>query len=419
MATESPPLGMRRVPLAPRTLEAYVPIVGEDVIADIQSAARPLQGARVAHISATERGGGVAEILQSLVPLMRSAGLDAEWHIISGTDAFFTITKGIHNALQGMPLVLSPEMQSTYLAVNRANASSFTNDFDFIVVHDPQPAPLRPMHGVGRGIWIWQSHIDLTMSDPAYWAFMRSFIEAYDAAIFTMAAFVPWDLSIGTVAIIPPAIDPLSQKNVPIPDEQVNRAIGAQGVDPFRPLLVQVSRYDHWKDPLGVIDVFRAVRPAVPGLQLVLLGALALDDPEGLHYYQRTLAHAEGDPDIHVLMNVGGDLEVNAFQRRASAILQKSLREGFGLTVTEGLWKARPVVAGNVGGIPLQIDDGVTGYLVGSVEQAAHRILAVFGDPAAAAEMGRRGREVVRHKFLSTANLRNYLQFFAQLRPTH
>jgi trehalose synthase len=412
---QSAVLDLHRVPLAHKSLAAYTPVVGKDIIAELKRLARPLRGARVAHISATAQGGGVAEILHTLVPLMRSAGLDAEWHVISGTEAFFTVTKGIHNALQGMPLTLTPEMQKTYLTVNTANAHSFEDSFDFVVVHDPQPAPLRSLCPRARGTWIWRSHIDLTHPDACTWDFMRPFLEPYDAAIFTMPGFVSPDLQMKTVAVIPPAIDPLSPKNALLPDEQIRPMVAARGVDPLRPLLVQVSRFDPWKDPLGVIDVYRAVRRQIPEVQLVLLGALAPDDPEGRDYYQRTIAHADGEPSIHVLMNEHGEHEVNAFQRQAAVILQKSLREGFGLTVTEALWKARPVVASNVGGIPLQIEDGVTGYLVDSVEQAAERVLAVLRDPLAADAIGRQGHEVVRQQFLSTANLGRYLRLFTQL----
>jgi trehalose synthase len=410
------PLRMQPVTLADKTLSDYVSIVGTDVIDEIETLAKPLQGARVAHISATARGGGVAEMLQTLVPLMQSAGLDAEWRVIAGTDEFFAATKSMHNALQGMPLQLTHHMQAAYMEVNTDNAASFRDAFDFVVVHDPQPAPLRALRPRASGAWIWRCHIDLTAANLVYWDYLRPFLEAYDAAVFTMANYVMSDLHVGTVAIIPPAIDPLSAKNAPMDREQIRALVRSRGVDPSRPLLVQVSRFDPWKDPLGVIEVYRGARREVPDLQLVLLGALAHDDPEGMEYYQRTLVSRDGDPAIHVLMNQGGDREVNAFQQHATAIVQKSLREGFGLTVTEGLWKARPVIASNVGGIPLQIEDGVTGYLVAGVAQAIDRVLTVLGNPHAAAEMGARGRETVRHAFLSTANLRNYLALFNSLR---
>jgi trehalose synthase len=414
MTAEPATLTMREVALAPKSLAEYARVVGEDVIDEIESLARPLRGARVLHISATAQGGGVAEILQTLVPLMRSAGLAAQWRVIAGTDAFFNVTKAMHNGLQGMPLDLTAGMRTTYLDVNRANAASFTGGFDFVVVHDPQPAPLRSLLPHPHGVWAWRCHLDLTTANPAFWDYLRPFLQPYDAAIFTMPEYVMPDLGVATINIIPPAIDPLSPKNAPMDDELVADQIVRRRVDSQRPLLVQVSRYDPWKDPIGVIDVYRAVRARIPGLQLVLLGAMAHDDPEGEEYYRRTLHHAGDDPDIHVLLNTHGSLEVNAFQRRASVILQKSLREGFGLTVTEGLWKARPVVAGNVGGIPMQIEDGVSGYLVGSIAETVERVLDIFRAPEAAAALGTRGREGVRHQFLSTANLSNYLKLFSQ-----
>jgi trehalose synthase len=398
-----------------KSLDEYAPIAGDAVIAEIAALAAPLRGARVAHVSATARGGGVAELLHTLVPLMCSAGLEAEWHVIAGPPAFFEVTKRMHNALQGAHLDLTAAMQATYLEANAQVAPAFGGDFDFVIVHDPQPAPLRLLRPHAHGRWIWRCHIDLTHASPLYWQLLRPYVEAYDAAIFTMPSFVQPDLSIGTLAMIPPAIDPLSAKNTPLDARTVADAVASIGVDPDRPSLVQVSRFDPWKDPLGVIDVFRAVRAGVPGLQLVLLGAMADDDPEGAEYYWKAREYADHDADIHILTSGGDPVKVNAVQQHAAVILQKSLREGFGLTVTEGLWKARPVVGSNVGGIPLQIEDGVTGFLVDSDEQCTERVRALLRDPAAAAEMGRRGREVVRQNFLCTTNLLNYLRLFAQL----
>lgn len=415
MLLDSSAGGMQPVALAQKTLAEYAPIVGDDVVAEIEALAQPLRGARVAHVSATAFGGGVAEMLHTLVPLMRSAGLDAEWRIIAGSEPFFNATKRIHNALQGGDIALTQAMRDDYLRTNQRNAASFEDDFDFVVVHDPQPAPLRRLTH-GRGAWVWRCHIDPRDAQPAVWQFLRPFIEAYDAAIFTMPAFVRPDLRVGKVAIIPPAIDPLSQKNMYLPADRVADIVATAGVDPLRPLMLQVSRFDPWKDPLGVIDVYRAVRREIPDLQVVMLGAMAHDDPEGRTFLAQTIEYAGGDPDVHLLTNPGGSIEANAFQRHASVILQKSLREGFGLTVTEGLWKERPVVANNVGGISLQIEDGVNGYLVASTDQCVERVLAVFRAPDVAAQLGRNGHEAVRQNYLSTANLRNYLRLFNALR---
>jgi trehalose synthase len=398
-----------------KSLGDYAPIVGEERITEIETLATPLRGARVLHVSATARGGGVAEMLHALVPLMCSAGLQAEWRVMTGSEGFFAQTKRMHNALQGMELPLTPELEALYLQTNVENAASFEEEYDFIVVHDPQPAPLRVLRAGDGGKWIWRCHLDLTAANPTYWRFLRPFVGEYDATIFTMPAYVQPDLGQGNVAIIPPAIDPLSPKNAPMASEQAGNLLLRRGVDPHRPLLVQVSRFDPWKDPTGVIEVYRRARMTCSSLQLVLLGAMADDDPEGLDYYQQTKDAAGRDPDIHVLTNLGGDAEVNAFQRRATIILQKSLREGFGLTVTEGLWKARPVVASNVGGIPLQIEDGVSGYLVESIEACVARVSEILEAPEVAVQMGARGREVVRQHFLSTANLRHYLTLFNDL----
>jgi trehalose synthase len=408
---------MQKVTLSTKSLADYAPVVGDDVVAELERLARPLQGARVVHISSTAYGGGVAEMLHTLIPLMRNAGLEAEWRIISGNDEFFGVTKCMHNALQGMGLDLTPAMRAAYLHTNVDNAVYFEDEFDYVVVHDPQPAPLRTLRSADPGKWIWRCHIDLTAANSEYWGFLRPFVQAFDAAIFTMPEYAKRDLQIGKIAIIPPAIDPLSPKNAPMGEEDARRIVSMYNVDPDRPTMVQVSRFDPWKDPLGVIDVYRAVKRECSDLQLVMVGSMAHDDPEGMEYYQRTMDYANSDSDVHLLSNLDGvgSVEVNAFQQVATVVLQKSLREGFGLTVTEGLWKNKPVIGGNVGGIPLQIQDGVTGFLVSSVEECTERTLDLIRNPDLAVEMGRRGHEDVRGKFLSTANLRNYLSLFNDL----
>jgi trehalose synthase len=420
MSDAGPAERMQRVAVGDRSLAAYAPFAGMEIIGEIEALAEPLRGARVAHISATAEGGGVAELLGTLVPLMRSVGLEADWMVIAGSDTFFQATKSLHNGLHGMPLELTEEMRRTFLEVNVANAATFPGDsYDYVVVHDPQPAPLRLLRSDDGGSWIWRCHIDLTAANPVFWDFLRPFLQVYDASIFSMSDYVMPDLHSQHVAIIPPAVDPLSPKNEPLAENEILALTRARGIDPARPLLLQVSRFDPWKDPLGVIDVYRGVRRQFPEVQLVQLGSLADDDPEGTVYYQRALAYAGTDPDIHVLINTGGAREVNALQRLASVVLQKSLREGFGLTVTEGLWKARPVIGGNAGGIPLQIEDGQNGYLVSSVDECIDRAVRLLRNPSAAAEMGRRGKETVRRKFLSTVNLRGYLALFNELRDRH
>jgi trehalose synthase len=409
--------GMQNVVLSQKSLADYASIAGESVIEEIERLARPLQGARVLHVSSTAYGGGVAEMLHTLIPLMRSVGLEASWRVISGSDDFFMTTKSMHNALQGMDLDLTNAMRAAYLHANVDNAVYFEGDWDYVIVHDPQPAPLRMLRRADEGKWIWRCHIDLTAANQTYWSFLRPYIEVYDAAIFTMAQYVKQDLQIGRIALVPPAIDPLSPKNAPMQDSRAAEIVSLYGIDPKRPLLTQVSRFDPWKDPLGVIDVYRNVKAEFPNVQLALVGSMAHDDPEGMEYYQRTKEYAEEDPDIHLLSNLDGvgNIEVNAFQRAATVVLQKSLREGFGLTIAEGLWKGKPVIGGNVGGIPLQIEDGVTGYLVESVDEASQRALELMRYPEEAARMGVLGREIVRERFLSTSNLRNYLRLFTDL----
>jgi trehalose synthase len=415
MDPKAPAAEMHRVPVGDKSLASYAHLAGDDILDEIEALAAPLRGARVAHVSATTVGGGVVELLSALVPLMNSVGLLADWWVISGPEEFFQVTKSVHNGLHGMPLELTKDMKRTFLQVNEANAASFESGYDFVVIHDPQPVAIRRFRPHDTGAWIWRCHIDLTAANAVFWDFVKPFIQDYDAAIFSMASYSRPDLAVGHKVIIPPSIDPLSPKNTPLDELSGSRLIEKAGLDPAQPMMVQVSRFDPWKDPLGVVDVYRGTRRRVADVQLVLMGALADDDPEGTEYYQRTLDYAGNDPNIHVLINTGGPLEVNAFQRLATVVLQKSLREGFGLTVTEALWKERPVIGGDVGGIPLQIRNGISGYLVSSVEECIERAVDILRHPLAAAELGRRGRETVRRKFLSTANLRNYLALFYEL----
>lgn len=394
---------------------AYEPIVGAEAIAELRRLAAPLRGLRVLHVNGTPYGGGVAELLRSEVPLLNDLGLAAEWRIISGERDFFEVTKRIHNGLQGADLVLSADEQEAYRTQNLYNARLLTGTYDVIVVHDPQPAALRHLHGRGGARWIWRCHIDTSWPNPSVWAFLRPYLADYDAAVFTLPAFVPPDLPIGRTAIVLPAIDPLSPKNLDLPPTLARALITWVGIDHDQPLITQVSRFDPWKDPLGVIAAFRLAREEVPGLQLALVGSMALDDPEGWSVYQQIRDAAAGDPDIHVFTNlIGvGNVEVNAFQRLSHVIVQKSIREGFGLTVSEALWKGTPVVAGRAGGIPMQMPDGTGGYLVTSIEECARRLVELLRDPAHAALLGARGREHVRRHLLLPRLLADELRVLA------
>jgi len=360
----------------------------------------------------------VAEILQSLVPLMRDVGLRAEWQVIEGSDEFFNVTKACHNGLQGMDIPFTEDMQRIWMEYNQKNAALFEGDYDFVIVHDPQPAGLLKYHGrTGGKHWLWRCHIDTSSPNSGYWNFFVPFINEYDAGIFTMKQFVGPGVKFGKLAIIPPKIDPLSPKNAPVPLETARQVLEKFGIDTRRPLITQVSRFDPWKDPLGVIDAYRKVKEEFPEVQLALVGSMAADDPEGWSYLDKTVRHAGEDFDIHILHNFHGvgAFEVGCFQTVSDVIVQKSLREGFGLVVTEALWKGKPVIGGNVGGIVLQIVDGQTGFLVNSVDECASRILFLLKNPQKTQEMGIAAREHVRENFLITRHLEDYLDLLLEL----
>ncbi|MCK4362157.1 MAG: glycosyltransferase [Dehalococcoidia bacterium] len=408
-----------------KALEDYRPIVGDEPIQELRALAEPLRGARVLNINATPFGGGVAEMLSALVPLMNDVGLAAEWRVITGSVEFFSVTKAMHNSLQGMAIDWTADMERTWLIYNDINAELFAESYDFVIVHDPQPAGL--LEGVLRrnghrpaGTWLWRCHLDTSNARPEVWDFILPFVRLYQGAIFTRKEYVNGDLSGGPpVFTILPAIDPLSSKNRKVSPDIVKGVLLQCGIDPTRPIVCQVSRFDPWKDPLGVIDVYREVKEEVPELQLVIAGVMANDDPEGWEYCQRTLHYAGEDEDIHVLSNLSeiavGAFEVGALQQAASVVIQKSIREGFGLTVAEAMWKGTPVVGGNCGGIRLQIRDGDTGFLVSSPEDCAARIITLLQNPDLAKRMGRAGRESVRRKFLIPRLLRDHLSLYASL----
>ncbi|MBI2267457.1 MAG: glycosyltransferase [Armatimonadetes bacterium] len=409
---------LSEVTVPQKGLSDFAPIVGDDVVRELKSLAGKLAGSRVLHINSTSYGGGVAEILYTLVPLMRDVGLDAHWKVISGEPEFFTVTKAFHNALQGMPLSLDEKARETYLRICRLNAEHFSGEWDFVVIHDSQPAGMIRYLSKGGARWVWRCHIDLTTANDTYWQFLDPIVEQFDAAIFTLPQFVPRDLRLGLVKTMPPCIDPMTVKNDAVSRDEAVRIVEGFGLDSKRPILLQVSRFDPWKDPLGVVDAYRIVKKKRPEVQLVLLGSMASDDPEGWDYFERTARHVGEDRDVHLLHNVKGcgNLEVNAFQVLAEVVIQKSTREGFGLVVAEALWKGKPVVAGKAGGIPLQVLDGRTGFLVEGVAPCAERILYLLEHPKEKEEMGRAGRKHVLENFLCTRNLKDYLEIFTQLR---
>jgi trehalose synthase len=407
---------LQDVGLGDRSLADYTHLVGRGLVEEIRERAEELAGKRVLHVSATAFGGGVSEILYAIVPLMRDVGLDVHWRVILGREEFFNVTKLMHNSLQGDEQSISDQQWEVFEAYNAMNAQGLDDEWDVIVIHDPQPAALRANAPDRAKRWIWRCHIDLSTPNQETLSRLLPLLREYDQTVYHLERYVPAALD-GRVAIIPPAIDPLSPKNMALSPEDAAFVCQQFGIDVERPLICQVSRFDPWKDPIGVIDAFRLVREEMPEVQLALVGSMATDDPEGWEFFHRTFSYADGDPDIKILNNLNnvGAIEVNAFQSQADVVIQKSLREGFGLTVTEAMWKVRPVVAGNVGGIPLQIAEGETGYLIDTVEEAAQRCLQILHDPGLGRRLGRTAKERARELFLTPRLLRDWLRLLGEL----
>lgn len=408
---------LQTVDVGERSVSSYDGVVPAEILEHLRSLAADLQGVRILHLNATPYGGGVSELLRSLVPLVNDLGIVSDWKIIRGDDPFFDVTKKLHNGLQGGDLVLTDEDKRHYEQISRENAKDLTENYDVMFIHDPQPAAILPIRGNGSSKWVWRCHIDTGEPNPDIWQFVRGYLHEYDAAIFTMPEFVPPDFPVSKVQIIPPAIDPLSPKNMPIDDHMASQILDWIGVDLDRPLITQVSRFDTWKDPLGVIEAYRMAREEFPDIQLALVGSMALDDPEGWDIYQELEAIRQTDPLIHVFTNLTGvgNIEVNAFQRLSKVVVQKSIREGFGLVVSEALWKGTPVVAGRAGGIPLQMSDGVGGILVESVAECADGIMQLLRDQELSRQLGESGRERVREHFLLPRLLVNELTLVKDL----
>lgn len=398
-------------------LDQYAQIVGDDVIDQLQQLAKPLQGKSVVHVNSTKIGGGVAEILTKLVPLMQELGLETDWQVITGDEPFFHCTKGMHNALQGSQVPIGQELLEHYEEINRENAErlrSHLTDADFVVIHDPQPAPQLSLCPDRQGHWIWRCHIDASHPYRPVWKFLRPFIEPYEASIFSLPTFA--QALPHPEYIICPSIDPLSDKNTDLTAEAVLTVLTEFQLDPDRPLVVQVSRFDRFKDPVGVIRAYKMATKFNPDLQLVLAGGSATDDPEGALVLQEVKAEADGDPDIHILLlPPDANRTINALQRGADIVLQKSTREGFGLTVTEAMWKGKPVIGGDTGGIRLQVVNYHTGFLVNTPEGAALRIRYLLNQPDKIAEFGHQAREFVRENFLLTRHLREYMTLMVSL----
>jgi len=398
-------------------LKAYAEVAGDVVVDHLRQLAAPLKNMRVVHVNSTRAGGGVAEILAKLVPLKKELGIDASWETISGDQGFFATTKSLHNALQGSSETIPRAQLEAYEETNRTNAASLRSSIepaDMVFVHDPQPAPLAKYTPKRAGKWIWRCHIDVSRPQRPVWRYLRQFLVEYDASIYSLAAFaqpLPH-----TQYLIPPSIDPLSEKNAPLTDDETRAVFESFGIDPGRDVMLQVSRFDRFKDPVGVIQAYRLAKKFSPGLQLVLAGGAADDDPEGAAVLEETEAAAAGDPDVHILLLPPDSHRViNALQTAADVVLQKSTREGFGLTVAEAMWKGKPVIGGNVGGIRLQIVDDHTGFLVSTPEGAALRIRHLLHHRSRLREMGEKAKAYVRENFLLTRHLREYLTVMVSL----
>ena len=386
-------------------LDRYSGIAPKGDLVLLRRLGEKLSGKRFLHINSTRAGGGVAEILQRMIPILRELGLDARWEVLGGDERFFDITKKFHNAIQGTIEKITPEMHQYHHEVNRVNAGTLDLDADAVLIHDPQPIPLIEYRKTGK--WIWRCHIDMSNPYPEVWDYLRQYCEKYDAAVFSVAKFaqaMPIDKF-----IITPSIDPISDKNRDLSEDEIRETVERLQIPVDRPIILQVSRFDTFKDPIGVIKAYRMAKKYNDCI-LILAGSPATDDPEGEIVLRDVKEYAVDDPDIRILLLPPfSDKDINALQRVATVVLQKSLKEGFGLTVSETMWKGKPVIGGATGGIPLQITHGVNGFLVHSVEGAAFRMRQILNNPEMAKRMGENAREYVRKNFLITRQIRDYL----------
>jgi len=393
----------------------YSPLVGEESIYELYSLSEGVQDRVIQNINSTLDGGGVAEILSRIIPLLRQLGVDANWDVLKGDDAFFKITKKFHNTLQGMNECISNDELVHFLEVNRQNAEEMDLYGDIMFIHDPQPIALIDKKNANDGKkWIWRCHIDLTGPQSDIIDFLRSYMERYDRVVISSPNYARADINVEQV-IIPPSIDPLSDKNRNLPEEMIDQVLNRLGIDKTRPIVSQISRFDRFKNPCGVIEVYKRVKK-YKDIQLVLAGGGATDDPEGPGILEELKDKVECDPDIHIIdLPPYSDIEINALQRASTVILQNSSKEGFGLTVTEALWKARPVIASAVGGIPLQICHEHTGILTHTLGETEAYLKKLLDDPEYAMRLGINGKEHVRNNFLITRHIRDCLILFNSL----
>ncbi|HAR61972.1 MAG: glycosyl transferase family 1 [Candidatus Margulisiibacteriota bacterium] len=394
-------------------LEQYREIVGDEVIALLYKKARKLNGKHIVHINSTHMGGGVAEMLVSLIPLMNELGIDTGWRVLHGNPDFFQITKSFHNGLQGESISLNEIEKKLYTRTNEF-FSSFTHlGHDLVIVHDPQPLALIDFFKKHQP-WLWRCHIDLSHPNQELWDFFKRYIIQYDRVIVSNEIYKQKDLPIDQ-HILYPAIDPLSSKNKELSEEEIGNTIKKYALPTDKPIITQISRFDKWKDPEGVIDVYKRVKETID-CRLILCGSMASDDPEGIEIYERVRTKAQHDPDI-ILLTIENNILVNVLQRISSVLIQKSLKEGFGLTVTEALWKGTPIVASNIGGIPVQITDGVNGFLLypNDIDGFANKIIQILQNPDVGASMAANGKETVKKYFLMTRLLSDYLELLSEM----
>jgi trehalose synthase len=410
---------LHKVSLGISNIDKYRMIQSREVIDEVMNLAEELKGLRLCHINSTPFGGGVAELLVSYIPLLRALGIKADWQIIRGDRRFFTITKGLHNSLQGAKFTATraETWRDLYLSINRVNAAQLDPNYDVFVVNDPQPAAMRHYLPDSKAKWVWRCHVDSSQPDDAVWQFLRPYVEEHDAAVFTTRKFIPKDLRLDKTVTMAPAIDAFSSKNMFIKRYVCREMLENLGIDRRRMLITQVSRFDRWKDPFGTIAAYRLAKEKIPGLQLAMIGSFAGDDPESWEMYVAINEEANKDDDIFVSSNLTGvgNMEVNAFQRASDLVIQKSIREGFGLVVAEALWKGTMVVAGNAGGIPLQMTDGLRNYLVGSMEECAEKIVYLLQNPALAKKLGQKGQEIIAENFLMPRLVRDELALIKSL----
>jgi len=410
---------LHKVSLGKSDINKYRLVQSRELIDEVVSLGEELKGLRVCHINSTPFGGGVAEMLVCYIPLLRSVGIEADWQIIRGDRRFFTITKGLHNALQGAPFeeIKKETISRVYQSNNLSNAHELDPNYDVFIVNDPQPAALRHYLPDSKSKWIWRCHVDSSQPDKTVWNFLRPYVEEHDAAVFTTKEFIPKDLNLDKIATMAPAICAFNSKNMFIKRYLCRELIDNLGFDTNRLLITQVSRFDRWKDPFGTIAAYQLAKRKIPGLQLALIGSFAPDDPESWDMHAAISDEANKDDDVFVFSNLTGvgSMEVNAFQRASDVIVQKSIREGFGLVVAEALWKETPVIAGNAGGIPLQMTGELRNYLVDGVEECAEKIVYLLSNPAVSQQLGKEGKEIVRQNFLFPRLIRDELRLIKSL----